>query len=464
MRLIHWLFILGTTWLFDSALDAQVRLDLSDWPVKIGPEAQLFVDEYLVAEKAGVQFRVHPAEKHAGNPILRPAAWEDYVLVYGSVLREDARWRMWYTNNLGLAYAESDDGLSWRRAEPNLLTKGHRGRSDTATILLNPDQRDPDRKYLGYVMEYRYPDKDGIREQRREGVYLRTSPDGLKWVERPDPVMYGVWRAKPDNRQYTGYELGDVHHIYWDDRLKKLIGHVKLTDLESGVRMRGFCESGDGVHWSEPRLLWRADEQDQPGDQLYSMVVFPYESIWVGLVGVFHKTSTDRLDIQLAFSRDGRNWSRPLREVFLENGPEGSFDWGVLHMSAAPPIRQGARLWLYYGGSAVKHGARTRDRNSSGIGLATLRPDGFVSVSAGNEPGTLLTRPLLCAGGKLTLNAVIRPEGWIRVNGSRPVVGDGLALPVEWADQDRLPPATDGNYQRLHFEIKDADLYSFRIE
>lgn len=447
-----------------AASGAGVRLDLSDWPVKVGSEAQLFVDGYLVAEQSGVQFRVHPLEKYAGNPLIRPAAGEDYVLVYGSALREGTRWRMWYTNNQGLACAESPDGLAWKRAGPNPLTKGHRGRSDTATVFLNPDQSDPQRKYLGYVMEYRYPDKNGVRETLREGVYFRTSPDGLRWFERPGPVMYGVWRDKKNNLLDTGYELGDVHHICWDARLKKFAGHVKLADQATGERMRGLAESDDGVHWSEPRLLLRADERDGAGDQLYSLVAFPYESVWVGLLGIFHKTTSDRLDIQLAFSRDGRHWDRPHREVFLANGPEGAFDWGVVHVSNAPPVREGGRLRFYYGGSGTKHSVKVKGIRSSGIGLATLRPDGFVSASAGAQPGTLVTRPLLYRGGKLTLNAAIRPGGWIRVNDSVPVTGDGLALPVKWKDAERLPEASDGKYVRLRFAIRDADLYSFRIE
>lgn len=446
-----------------SAGSPEPILDLSDWPVKIGAEAQLFVDDYLISEKAGVAFRVHKAEKHPANPLIHPSASEQYIVVYGSVMREGGCWRMWYTNDSGLADAESADGLAWKRNEPSLLTRGHRGRSDTATILLNPDRSDLARKYLGYVMEYRYPDRDGVRERLREGIYLRSSPDGLQWKERPDPVMYAVWRNKEDNRLYTGFELGDVHHVYWDPLLHRFMGHIKIASLETGERMRGLAESEDGVHWSEPHLILRADERDQKGDQLYSMVAFPYESAWVALIGVYHKALNERMDIQLAFSRDGRTWTRPHRTPFLVNGREGSFDWGVLHMSNSAPILEDGQLRFYYGGFGVRHDQKARDRNSSGIGLATLRPDGFVSVDAGVQPGTLFTRPLWYRGGRLTLNAAIRPGGWIRVNGSLPVTGDGTALPVRWVSADRLPATADGNYVRLRFELKDAELYSFRI-
>jgi hypothetical protein len=42
---------------------------------------------------------------------------------------------------------------------------------------------------------------------------------------------------------------------------------------------------------------------------------------------------------------------------------------------------------------------------TSGIGLARLRRDGFVSLDAGAEPGLLLTRPLHFEGKELHLNA-----------------------------------------------------------
>jgi hypothetical protein len=459
-------------------------MDLRDWPVRVGSEAQLFVDNYLVARQSGITWQVHQPEKSASNPILVPAPpLENTVLSYGSVMRDPSGgFRMWYTNNIGISYAESPDGIVWKRPsvgltidgrQTNVLTRGHRGRSDTLTVFMNPDMSDPQRKYLAYAQEYRYPDKDGIRETRREGIYLRTSPDGIHWTERPDPVMYSVWRNPQDQQTGDNAELGDVHHISWDPVLRRFMGHIKIA-MDS-VRMRGLVESEDGIHWSQPELILKADGQDRPGDQIYSMIAFPYESVWLAFIGLYHKGTDERMDIQLASSRDGRHWHRPLRSTFLPNGPEGSFDWGVMHMMANAPLRANGRLCIYYDGSSARHNVKLRDVKIQGIGLATLRPDGFVSVDAGVEGGTLTTRPLTFSGRDLRINAAIRPGGEIRVavldHESKPIdgyeailsQGDGLEFPVNWRTRQNLEFARVQGNIRLEFRLKNASLYCFSI-
>ena len=466
------------------AQHAALRMDLRDWPVRIGGEAQLFVDDYLVARQSGIAWQVHPPAKLAANPILAPAPpAEHIVLAYGSVLRGLAGgFRMWYTNDTGIAYAESRDGIEWIRPAlglsiggrpTNVLTRGHRGRSDTLTVFPNPDTSDDARRLLAYVQEYRFPDKDGIREARREGIYLRTSPDGIHWTERPEPVMYSVWRNPADQPPGDNAELGDVHHVAWDPVLRKFMGHVKIA--MDGVRMRGLTESDDGIHWSPPELILQADARDRPGDQIYSMIAFPYESAWLAFIGLFHKGTDDRLDIQLASSRDGRHWHRPLRSTFLPNGPEGAFDAGVIHMMANAPLRVGDKLFLYYDGSSMRHSVKLRDAKKMGIGLATLRPDGFVSADAAAGGGTIVTRPLTLSGADVTLNASVRPGGEIRVAvlgldyqplpgyASAAIAGDGLSLPVRWSGHPDLKAARAAGDLRLQFQLRDASLYSFSV-
>jgi len=321
-----------------GAQTPQPVIDLTDWPVKITSEAQLFVDDYLIAKQSGITFRLHPAEKLAANPLVVPTPeWERLVLAYGSILRDDqsGRLRMWYTDDTGIAYAESRDGIAWEKPavgmeingrKTNVLTRGHRGRSDTLTVFENPDRSDAARRYLAYPFEYRYPDKEGIRETRREGIYLRTSADGIHWMERPDPVMYSVWRAEQDRPVPSNASLADVNHVTWDPKLRRFMGYIKLGI--DGIRTRGLTESHDGIYWSQPRLIVRADDRDRPGDQIYSMIAFPYESMWLGFIGLFHKETGDRMDVQLVTSRDGRNWSRSIREPFLDNGGKGAFDEG----------------------------------------------------------------------------------------------------------------------------------------
>jgi hypothetical protein len=252
------------------------------------------------------------------------------------------------------------------------------------------------------------------------------------------------------------------------------MGHIKVEMQQ--VRMRALVESDDGIQWSKPELILKADEKDRPGDQIYSMIAFPYESVWLAFIGLYHKGTDDRMDIQLASSRDGRHWSRPLRDTFLPNGPDGSFDWGVIHMMANAPLTVGGKLWIYYDGLGTRHNVKLRDVKNMGIGLASLRPQGFVSADADANGGEIVTRPLSLRGSKLHINAAIRAGGEIRVSVSgldyKPVegyesvavTGDGVDLPVHWTSHPDLGATRAKGDVRLVFKLRDASLYSFRID
>ena len=78
-------------------------VDMSAWPVKIGPEHQLFVDDYLIAEMTGLVRDVHQARKHPANPlVVGDKPWEqrsegrDPGVVFQIVRRDEAtgRFRM----------------------------------------------------------------------------------------------------------------------------------------------------------------------------------------------------------------------------------------------------------------------------------------------------------------------------------------------------------------------------------
>ena len=89
----------------------------------------------------------------------------------------------------------------------------------------------------------------------------------------------------------------------------------------------------------------------------------------------------------------------------------------------------------------------------------------------------MLTKPLLFDGGQLELNFATSAAGSIRVeiqdiNGKAiigfslaecpEIFGDTIARSVDWKDGSNLS-ALAGKPVRLLFELKDADLYSFRF-
>ncbi len=88
-----------------------------------------------------------------------------------------------------------------------------------------------------------------------------------------------------------------------------------------------------------------------------------------------------------------------------------SFDIQTIIGPSAPIVRDD-QLWFYYTG--IKHYAFVTSGNEPGydddypekgaVCLAVLRRDGFVSLDAGDELGTLLTKPFVLAGTTLHVN------------------------------------------------------------
>src|SRR5262249_1158875 len=134
----------------------------------------------------------------------------------------------------------------------------------------------------------------------------------------------------------------------------------------------------------------------------------------------------------------------------------------------------GDRLYFYVSGRAGVRGL-----TASGVcstGLALLRRDGFASMDAGDDEGTLTTRPVRFKGKYLFVNtdaskgqlpADIRNgkgqtiEPFTRGN-SVPVRADKTLQPITWtgaADFSRLA----GERIRFRFHLKNGRLYSFWV-
>ena len=425
-------------------------VDLRDWPLRIDGRSQLFLDDYLIADSSGLERQVHQPDPVPDNPLIVPdRPWEGKGIVLLQVLRENGLFRMWYTSQLKyrteegvdtrfpLLYAESEDGLTWRKPELGILEfEGSRKNNflihgaRTAGLFHESGEPDPTRRYKALV--WHEPDL-----VQREGYFLYTSPDGIRWNRQHNsPVVPSLRKSfeLPQNG------IGDTSIFRWDPVLEQYIGDVKfvLTPTPGRkMRCRGIMTSDDLVHWTRPR-----------------MTIHP----------------------------DGLHWSRVGgREVFLPLGESDSWDPDYTDPVHSGPLAVGDEIWFYYRGSRI----RERDGAPKGewpgyamaIGLAKLRKDGFVSLNAGKEKGTLLTRPLTFTGKKLYLNAEIGKAGRIsaavlRADGTetenhaisscRPMTESELNCCMTWPQGVDLNEFR-GRHNRLRFELENAKLYSFRI-
>jgi len=420
------------------------------WPmvsITMGGKRQLFVDNFVIEYMKDLTKTLHQPVKYERNPVVPLSKpWEGEVTM-GTVIREeDGRFRFWYFSAAGVCYAESKDGIHWEKPALRLHewsgsadearkfglavppgAKEYRTRDnnivlnraggDVPNIIKDPFEKDPQKRYKMFI-KYNEP---------VYGMYVGYSPDGLQWNFRNDPVLTTANDAG----------LNDRPTMFLDTENRRYIASLKREmpnpfgtgDYAMLQRCRTTSVSTDFERWSDPVLALTPDDQDPPGMQIYGLVGFNYESMYLGLMDIFWSQITGpmhgALDIQLALSRDGVTWWRAgNRKTFIPVGPDGKWDQIRLHPCSNPPILMGDELWFYYRGKAGRHFTVPENRRgfpwfapgvpddrpldpgevTYSVGLAKLRRDGFVSLDAGARPGMLMTRPLVFTGEKLHVN------------------------------------------------------------
>jgi len=492
VRLVVFFALFATT-LSTLAADSAIVLDA---------RKQLFLDDYLIASLTRVKRTVEPARKFQGNPVLWPTEkWEEpRALLYGSIIRDGGKFRMWYLSGHSVAYAESDDGIHWTKPRLDLtLVGGERSNVLFAkkNIYDGPDAfpffhelfgvhrddrtSDPSRRYImGFLdIDWKYNGPDGLpwRKTQRRGLGVAGSPDGIHWK------LIDNWATSAivDGATHWMFDSARGQYILYGRTLNSSSEVVATWQTNTWFkqwysgRAVARVESVDFLKWDFTRpgsgpMVLSADLQDKPGTEIYSMKVFPYEGIYIGLVQVFHATPDDStLDIQLAVSRDTIHFTRVGdRGLFLPVGPVGSWDRFNLSLANNDPIVAGDELRFYYSGRLYRHAPYSgpdKGVEKSGIGFATIQRDRFVALEASFDGGEILTKPVQLNSSALHLNAksdfgeiiveVLGTDGKL-VARSKPVQRDALDLPVEWSS-GFAPPADPVT---LRIKLTNARLFA----
>jgi hypothetical protein len=453
-----------------------------------------------------VKRTVETAQKFSGNPVLWPEeTWEpEMATTYGSVIRDGDKFKMWYKSGMGVGYAESADGIRWNKLRLDLtpingersnilFTKKSKteGPDDLPYFYelfgVHRDDRDPDpaRRYkMGFLdidWKYKGPDGDPWHKGQRRGLGVAASGDGIHW--------------KLVNNWATESIVDGATHWMWDEPRARwvLYGRTRKPTPEvveawktnawfknwfSG-RAVARVESPDFLSWNFTKpdtapVALTADRGDKPGTEIYSMKVFPYEGIYIGLVQIFHATPDDStLDVQLAVSYDSVHFTRVGdRDVFIPLGAIGSWDRFNLSLANNDPISVGDELRFYYGGRMYRHvpyNGPDKGSEKSGIGFATIQRDRFVALEASFDGGELATKPVKLKNSALHLNAKSN-FGEITVEvldtndnvlaKSKSIQRDGLSIPVQWTEEFKTPE----QLVKLKLNLKNARLFALWCE
>ena len=404
----------------------------------------LFLDSWPLEYVRGFERRMQQPVKDPANPLLWPERWYEYnrVHLYGTALRdpESGQFMLWYSTHdseEGTAYlclAVSEDGHRWTRPDLDVvpgtnIVLDRDERTHGPSVLYDPQDPDPSRQY-----------KLLMRPGHTPVILAYFSPDGVHWRKaQEEPVI----RAN-----------SDCHIGLYRDPKTMLYQVSHRADCPDRRVWR--TESEDFIHWRRSNLALEPDVGDPPQTQIYGMQMSPYGNFIVGWVSMFYTWENDfgwakmdgTMDVQLAHSRDGYCWHRTARgRRFIPLGAPGAWDAQLVIPSTAPILLED-EIRFYYSGTPYQHGGPDDGPMPECIGAASLRVDGFVALSVGEDVGEVLTRPFALREPEIYVNADAS-SGELRVeiadlNGTaidgfaysqcNPVREDGIAQRVTWAD------------------------------
>ena len=462
-------------------------------PIQIGSEEQLFLDDYIIERVENITRCINPAVKHPAGPVLQPdKEWEkNLALLFGRVMVDDDEklFKMWYYCDGGqLAYAISKDGINWDKPaldvviregqKTNLvIERGSMGYLyENFGVIKDENDPDPMRRYkAGFVsIQYGYQgaNEDPFHRAQRRGLGVAISPDGTHFTLEND---------------FASDEISDISHVFWDPSIHKYVifGRTRLTSDRLNNRWKKWgwgravtrIESGDFRTWSQGELVMAADADDPQGTEIYSMSVFPYQGLYIGCVQMFYGLENQgNLNIQLAVSRDGRQFTRVQpRDPFIAEGNVGSWDRFNIAVGDLPPVEVNDELWFYYSGRTYRHSpykGKDSGPNSGAIGLAKIKRGRFLALEASFDGGKMITKPLSFTGTNLFINgntsygsievSLLDESGKLINSFQSSVSGqNSVEIPLRFGEAGLADLA--GHPVKIQFDISNARLYGFCI-
>ena len=262
-----------------------------------------------------------------------------------------------------------------------------------------------------------------------------------------------------------------------------------MSDLYSadiGVHMDGLADSEDTL----PGMI-RTDP--------YFVQIVPYEGVYICLTTLFQISEVRQsngwvhageLDVHLHFSRDlTKQFYKPLRkQPILAKGQRRSdakkgkifhdpanndWDWGMVSV-VCPPVITKDRVLVYYNGVNCQHNQAASPGKFAGIGLATWRLDGFVSIDSDSTEDVITSKQLLFSGRRLVINSrAIDGSGELKIrirdakgkvlrDQSDPITGDAFNHVVTWKEQPDISELS-GKPIVVEFHSKNTELYAIQF-
>ncbi len=472
-------------------------------PVAIGSRRELFVDKTLIDQMNGAELRLHHPVP-AGTAVKFDQPWEGRFSAYITVLHNDEadKYHMYYRGNAGFkdgtsgevtCYAESPDGIRWTK--PKLGLHEINGSKDNNVMLANMPPFTHNfapfiDKRPGVTKEERYKALAGLGG-KFGGLSAFASADGLHWKKLQEaPVM-------------TKGAFDSQNVSFWSEAEQCYVAYFRIftagvidekTWKPKGVRWVSRATSKDFVHWTDATPM----TCDQPlNDHIYVSQTNPYFNaphIYIATAARFMPGKAV-LDEQAKkyLAEDTKAYAtldNDCSEAVLMSTRAGTTEFSRTFMEGFVRPGQDFRNWTsrsnYPACGVVRTGEsemsmfveRHYGQSTAHLERFTMRLDGFASLRGGYAGGEMVSRPFTFAGKALHLNFATGAAGSIALEIQD---ADGKPLPG-FSKEEFLPTAGDeidgviawkigadvsslaGKPVRLHWVLKDADVFSFWFE
>ncbi|HEY5312248.1 MAG TPA: hypothetical protein VIK18_07000 [Pirellulales bacterium] len=434
-------------------------------------------DDESIPWRDNLKLTLERPKKYAGNPVMRagPPGSPDGngCLLYGTVLKEGGKFRMWYIAwpqpdprypqqgkrlHRPVAYAESVDGIHWDK--PNLGLVEFRGSKDNNLVSIQPasdtfavpddyvsvlrdeSETDPARRYKMVYISY-------VPELRHSTGVTAVSADGLRWK------LAGARDFSKGHFENTS--LVKFHGLYYvtGQNLGRAGGH--LPDGSDAGRAMTCFFSPDFQHWSSGRALSFVHSNYEPKPEGFGQELHMGAGLWnrgnvlVGLYGRWHgdKISSDpakrkitsiyglEIDLGLVLSNDAIHYREPVQN-FVMVSPGEADAWDALGLLQAQAFQNtDSETYIWYSSWHTSNPfpspslPAARSPQPPQVGLLSMRRDGFGYLSKQlielpKKPGFQRTDTLASV---LTKNIKLERGGRLLVN----VAGASAEAPLQVA-------------------------------
>ena len=454
---------------------------------------------------------VHP------EPVLEPATDADRMStsIYGSVLRDNGLYRMWYQavpanwegapQGFGVGCVESDDGFEWRRPNYGALEVCGSKQNHITDLPLHCPSVFVD-STAPAPMRYRAfgwtkPDPSLGETVKRRGYYTAHSADGIHWKLDSDEPLYeghdvitSVWNPFTDSALVVSKRLqwirGIPRRVHWTSRWTR----DSFTEPESALVPDEFDDVVAVANGFNSADYYGVGLFPTPGATIGFLWHFRHQlplssgNVQYGIFG--------RIDISLIYQIEHRGkWQHfPGRAAWLSGAdmPE----WGEHGLcTAAFPLEVADETRLYITGSPHRHGsyldsswnpdpqrtAMMRERGQSVIGMVSWPTGRLLGFQAPLLETMELTPAAASSSAadsntpKMVLNVVTAQTGRVRValvdeqeepiagfsfEDCEPISGDHRQAVVRW---ENGPQLLANETVKVRIEITRGTLWAFEF-